>query len=246
MVAVTAHAGEPARLNIGAVVSSVWRVLWRRSVTILLVGLPFVFLPNCLAAFLPSDVGALKWAAGLPGLVFVGGVTLLAHRELTGGERVGAGQAIRAGVSNFGKLWGVAVVSNLATLIGLVLLLVPGFIVLLGWMTASAAAVVEGHGVFDSLDRAWTLSRGQRWRLLALLGIGVAVLIPIFVLIVVILIVLTLIVGERYAGVTGDFVVSPLLTIVFTAITTVGCIAAFVGLKEAKEGDAGGLATIFD
>ena len=63
-------------------------------------------------------------------------------------------------------LLGVGVVVGLATIIGSVLLVVPGVIVGLMLLPAGPVAAMEGLGVRESLRRAMTLSKGFKGRLL--------------------------------------------------------------------------------
>src|ERR1700722_3160926 len=101
-----------ARVDVGWVVSATARVLLRRAVDLILISLPFVWLPSVLSSFLPVEAYQLRLLSGLPGLVFVGGASLLTYRELSGGARMTAGQAIAAGAGRFGTVWGVSIVSG--------------------------------------------------------------------------------------------------------------------------------------
>src|ERR1700722_19093770 len=244
MTAATLTADE-ARLDIGWVVSATLRVLRTRAVDLLLVALPFVWLPSLINGFAP-DNRALQLLMNLPGLVFTGGASLITYQELIGGLPVTASDATRAAVARFGTLWLVGLASGVMTLIGLVLLIVPGVIAALGFCAASTVVMAENKTPVPALERAWNLSRGQRWRLLGLVGllmIAVLVLLLGFVIIGVIM---------GLAGVKSaidpvvDFGVGPIAVVLFTALTTVGTAAAYVGLKRAKEGLGEEIARTFD
>lgn len=69
-------------------------------------------------------------------------------------------------------LWGVLVA------VGLVLLIVPGVIALVGWTPWAAIVVAERRTGWEALSRAWDLTRGHRldlfWLLLLAFGVEVA------------------------------------------------------------------------
>ena len=68
----------------------------------------------------------------------------------------------------------------------------------------------------------------------------------ILLLVFVVTIVLVLLLGEANAARVSDFVVSPLVSVLVLAITTVGSTSAYVGLRSMKEGSAGDIASTFD
>jgi membrane-anchored glycerophosphoryl diester phosphodiesterase (GDPDase) len=62
-------------------------------------------------------------------------------------------------------LW-ITVLTTLATLLGLVLLIIPGIIALVRLAFAPVALVVEGHRGPGALRRSWRLTKGFFWRTL--------------------------------------------------------------------------------
>ena len=70
------------------------------------------------------------------------------------------------------RLWPVGVVyliANLAGIVGLVLLIVPGVILLTKWSVAPVVALAEGRRVRDSFRRSAGLVRGLFWHVLGAL-----------------------------------------------------------------------------
>jgi hypothetical protein len=246
MTVITADAAAEARIHVGWVVNSTVRVIFRRSLDLLLIGLPFVFLPNALAGLLPQNMWQVRLAAGLPGLVFVGGVSLLTYRDLSGGARLGAGAAIAAGARRFGTLWGVSFVSNICAALALLLLIVPGIILLVAWSPASTIAVVEDRTAFSALDRAWALTKGSRWRIAALLGLSLLAIVFLLLVGGVVDLILTTTLGADAMNAEVNFVISPLTGLLTSAMTAVGSAAVYVGLRVAKEGSAGDIAKVFE
>jgi hypothetical protein len=177
----------------------------------------------------------------LPGLVFVGAANLIAYAELTGGAPVTLGEAVRRGAGRFGSLFGVSIVTNLVAIVGLLLLIAPGVIVVVGWMAAPAAVMVENKTVSAALSRAWELSRGSRWRLVGLL-LGVAAL---SLALMVVGGVLTFALGQPGDTPLVNFGVVPICMLIIAMFTAVGPAAAYTGLRIAKEGGAGDLSAVF-
>jgi hypothetical protein len=243
MTAATLIAGEP-KLDLGWVIRSTAGVLRRRAGDLVLVSLPFVWIPSVVAGFAPDNRG-LQLLSNVPALIFTGAASLITYQELAGGLPVSAGQAIRAGAARFGTLWLIGLASGIMTVLGLLLLVVPGVIAAVGFSTASAVAVVENKNAVPSLERAWNLSRGQRWRLTGL----AALLIPVFLGVVlvgaVIGAVLALAGAQSVIDPVADFLVGPIMETFVFAVTTVGTAAAYVGLRTAKEG-ASDIARTFD
>lgn len=236
---------DEARLDVGWVVGATWRVLRTRVVDLMLVALPFLWLPSLLTGFAP-DNKTLELLMNLPALVFTGGASLLTFRELTGGERIGASEAIRQGASRFGMLWAVAFLSALITIVGLVLLIVPGIIAAVGMCGASTAVMAENKTSVPALKRAWELSRGQRWRLAGLGGLLVLAVLAVLLVGMIIGFILGATGQAAALDPVWQFGYGPIAESLIAAITTVGTAAAYVGLRTAKEGPAEEIAHTFD
>ena len=236
MTTVATGEAAPPTLDIGRVISMTSRVLFRRALDLIIIGLPFIYLPNMLVEFLPPGFSAVRLAAGLPGLIFIGAVSLLAYRDIAGEPRVDAATAIRAGAAKFGSLWGVGLISNIGAGIGLLLLIVPGVVLGSCLASASSAVMVESITATAAIERSWSLSKGSRWRLAALLLVALlaAALVLLFTVLVGVVLGLTL--GAEHGEAAGRIVWAPFASIWILAITTVGSTAAYVGLRRVREG----------
>jgi hypothetical protein len=221
-----------------------FRVLRKRALDILIVGAPFVLLPQILAGFLPAELSRLSVVAGLPGLVFSGGVSLMTYRELTDGARLSAGEAIHRGLGKFGTLWGAGFLSGLGIALGTLLFVVPGVILLIGWMTTSTSVMVENLTAYAALDRAWTLTKGSRWRIAGLSGLVLLIVLGLFLAFFATVAVLALAAGEATGTMVAAFVLGPILTLLVMAVTTVFPAAVYTGLRR-TEGSAGDVAQVF-
>jgi len=244
MTAATITATEP-KLDVGWVAKATGDVLRRRAGDLILVALPFVWLPSVVTGFAPDNRG-LELLSNIPAMVFTGGASLLTYRELTGGERLTAGASIREGAARFGTLWVAAFVSGLATLLGLILLIVPGIIVALGFATAATVVMAERKTAMPALERAWSLSRGNRWRLAALGGLVILVTLALLAVGLVLGVILGLSGASSAIDAVSTFGYGPIIETIVAAVTAVGSAAAYVALRTAKEGASEDIARTFD
>jgi hypothetical protein len=118
------------------------------------------------------------------GIMGAGAITAVAGRPLS------LLAAVRAGLSRYFSLFGLALVAALSTMVGLLLLIVPGFYIFLGFALAGLVMMDEGLGVFASLRRSWSLANGKRgmifglffaWAVLqVVLSMGISSLLRLF------------------------------------------------------------------
>ncbi len=85
------------------------------------------------------------------------------------GNRASIGQSIRWVLGLWFPILGVSIVATLGVTAGMLLLVVPGFILLTMWWVAVPAAVVERTGVAESLRRSAALTSGYRWRIFGMI-----------------------------------------------------------------------------
>jgi len=182
-------------VTVGSLLSRTFEVWWRNVfrfaamllllilVVGVLVGAPVLLLanrsdgqPSPLAALLPITVMLPVM------LIFLGG---LCHGTLEhlAQRPVRIGGMLRTSLRRFWPLLASAVLAYLATLVGFLLLIVPGILVALGLTMVPAVAVAENLRPIAVLRRSWRLSAGSRGTLflagLALSGMVLAVLLPL-------------------------------------------------------------------
>lgn len=109
-------------------------------------------------AFLPHT--AVLWALQL---VVMGAIAHGVARRLQG-ERPGLGAMVGAGLRAWPAVLGAAILFTLASVPAAVLI-VPAFILALGWSVTVPAVVVERLGPLAALARSWRLTAGHRGRL---------------------------------------------------------------------------------
>ena len=82
------------------------------------------------------------------------------------GVAPGINEAYRWGLSKIPKLAVADFLALILTLIGFVLLIVPGFILSLGFVVVSPVAIFEKGSAVNALRRSWELTKGHRWNIL--------------------------------------------------------------------------------
>ncbi|MDC7676595.1 hypothetical protein [Asticcacaulis machinosus] len=85
------------------------------------------------------------------------------------------GASIGRGFINIIPLIIVGILSTLLMMVGLILLIIPGFIVMLGLYVATTVYIAEpGIGIIGAMKRSWALTKNHRWQIfLILLIIGI-------------------------------------------------------------------------
>ena len=74
---------------------------------------------------------------------------------------------------------GMAILSAIGIVLGMILLIVPGIILLVRWSAASGYLIGEGQGVTESLSSSWSATKGHSWPiffagLVLFLGVAIA------------------------------------------------------------------------
>ena len=248
---------EGEKFDIGRVVSRAFGAIGRNPV--LFVGLALVLevLPGLvirgvqMSLATPGQVaplGVVTIVTTLLGMVFFfvfqAAIVHATAVDLDGGKpAIGAslGLAIRLVL----PLAGLAIVSSLGVMFGMMLLFVPGIILAMMWFVAVPALVEERRGIGASLGRSRALTSGSRWRLFALaIVMAILVYLPFVIL--------------AFAG--GGFMAASLQMAQFSWLTIVLAIlngavavvvsavvaAAYLELRMVKEGATpANLAAIF-
>jgi len=65
--------------------------------------------------------------------------------------------------NRFWPYLGMAILSVIAVVLGLLLLIVPGIILLVRWSAASGYVIGAGEGITDSLTASWHATKGHGW-----------------------------------------------------------------------------------
>jgi Membrane domain of glycerophosphoryl diester phosphodiesterase len=108
---------------------------------------------------------AVQWL----GVTILTGLLIIAVSEAVLDRRISAGELWRRAKGRIWALLGLAVLTGLATVLGFLLLVVPGLLIFVGWSMAAPALLLEGQGVAGAIRRSWALTRGSFWRVFGIL-----------------------------------------------------------------------------
>ena len=164
----------------------------------------------------------------------------VALAELSG-EAASLDDAVAAGRRMFLPLLALTVVGYLGVILGLLLLIVPGLMLAIAWSMAGPALVAERGGIFPAFRRSDELTRGNRWRILAL-----------FLIYAIAVTALQALTGTlSFAGSQAASPVRIVLTSIVGGVTTpvlyVGTAVLYAELRRLNNGlGAGGLGEVFD
>src|SRR5678815_3231139 len=178
-------AALPRPLGIGEILSTAFQ-LYRRHWRTLLAIAAVVVVPLTLLQYLLGDwirsrgevtsyqqISTSTWAVGAAGLV-AGLAGLLMYLVLTGaitravaaevaGEDPSVEQSYRFGFHRFWSVLLVSVLVGLATVAGLILLVIPGIYIGIRLAVSIEALVVEGRKGTQAMARSWELVGGHWW-----------------------------------------------------------------------------------
>jgi hypothetical protein len=186
----------PDRLSVHRVFGTAFAIYARNARIVLPVAIVAAFIPAALEIFVVhqlSDAVASILTSVIDNLAtvfFAGAAEELVHRWEQGQRRI----PLRGVLANVPRvivpLFFVALLQGLLVAVGLLLLIVPGFIALTYAAVVGPATVAERPGVFRVFRRSFQLVRGNAWRVLlvmlsvevlaAIVGGIVALLAPVF------------------------------------------------------------------
>jgi hypothetical protein len=93
------------------------------------------------------------------------------------GKRAGLGACAGQAFRSFFPVMGIGLLAMVPLGLGLLLALVPGAMLAMAWSVLVPVQIAEGAGVIACFKRSAELTRGHRWKILAvflLLGVGLA------------------------------------------------------------------------
>ncbi len=245
------------RFRIGRVFGRTFSVIGRNlplflGLSILLYGLPLVALDliGLFPAVVPGTatqpvqvteqgyyVSLIPSSGNLFALVVAGPLLQAALARATvehlGGRRPRFADCLRTALAVFLPVVAISVIVWLGTIVGLVLLIVPGVILWLGWVAAVPVKVQEGLGVFASLSRSRRLAKGSKWRLFWLFLALCLAIIPIQAITQYAL-------GFAAAAFPeiATVVMVPCYQTIATVVVTTAWAASYVELRQTREGSS--------
>lgn len=172
------------RLSLGNLLRTSWAT-FSRNLGLLFSAFLIAYMPGqvALVTFLPPQpVGQVAleallflFAVEMPLYQMAHAIVLLRIITELQGRPASLGASIAQGLAAFPRLLLTTLLLVLGVLIGLLLLVIPAMIWLVGQFVVVPACLVERTGPIRSLSRSWALTRGHRLTLLALLVIYIAI-----------------------------------------------------------------------
>jgi hypothetical protein len=188
------EAALPRPMGIGEILSTAFRLYQRHWRTLLAIA-AVVVVPITLLHYLLGDlvrtqgertrdgvVETATWAAGIAGLlaalagilmylVLTGAITRAVAAEVAG-EDPSLEQSYRFGFHRLGSVLLVSILVGLATIGGLILLVIPGIYIGVRLAISIEALVVEGRRGTEAMGRSWGLVGGHWWHAFGTLVVG--------------------------------------------------------------------------
>ena len=247
----TATLGRSGRFEIGRVFSNTFGVITRNiglcvGLALLFSGLPALIIrlltqpqidamvhqdPAAMAD--PSAVFRNSYITIIAGLIsFVCALLLQsalvrATIEDLNGKRPSFGDCIQIAIRFLLPTLAIGLLVGLGAGLGLMLLIVPGIILWLGWSMSVPVLIQERRGVFGSMSRSRALTKGSRWPLfgLFLILIVIAMIIQWGMLLVFVL----------FGGIVAEIGAALVQTLV-SMVLSIATAVSYVELRQAKEG----------
>ena len=245
----SAVVGQPgAELRIGDVISRA-AALWAKLIgpfglVYAIAGLPTVL--QAMTAGPQSKAGVAALSLSLVLAILLGGlVTLVAHAglfvaaaQVLDGGRPAVMSALEQGLRRFLPLLGAWICVGLLTLLGSMLLIVPGLIVYMMYFVVSPVCVLEGRGPIASMNRSAALTKGNRWRLFGLF---------LVLLVLTLLVAAAALLAKLALGAAGGAIVQLAVNAAVGVFGTAAGTVAYRDLVGVRDGIGGGrLASVFD
>ena len=229
-------------INIGGVISRTFETLMKNPVVFFGISFAVMVPPAILGALAPAG-GALnvivKIIEMILGCIAQGAIAYAVYQAMSG-KIVGMGDALGRGTATIVPLVLTSILMTLGMMLGMLLLIVPGFILICMWFVAIPACVVEKTGPVESLQRSAFLTKGCRLQIFALVLLT-------FVLIAILVGAISFLI----ASITGSYVaaalVAAIIGIVPQAFASVLYAIVYYDLRALKEGiSLDNLTSVFD
>lgn len=174
----TTYEAVSGSFDFGRVIQRTFRIVGDNFALFALGGLILVSGPvffGSLAALKARQAGELFPLATIVGVIissigtlFMQGAMTYAVLQRLGGREASVGKIASVGLRFFFPLLGLAIVQGIGTLIGYMLLFVPGVILSVVWCISAPSMVIEERGIFEAMQRSRDLTRGHRWAIFGL------------------------------------------------------------------------------
>ncbi len=173
------------------------------------------------------------------GYVWLFGALLTSLNGAYVGEPVSLGRAAASGGRLVLPFLGLGMLTGLATLLGAVLLIVPGLIIAGRLALGNTVLVIERRGVFEAIDRSWTLTRGHWWRSSTVLFVGSLIIGLLAAIVVIVLVAIVTLVFRSEPALASllTLAVQAISRFFTTAFVPILGIVLYHDLKTRADGD---------
>ena len=155
------------------------------------------------------------------------------------GKQVDIGESINVALVRLLPILGLALLAGFCTMIGFMLLVVPGFILLTMWFVAVPVCIVERAGPWDSMMRSGQLTNGHRWKIFGIIFL-------LYLISGVVGYILTSVIGS-IAGSMVSLIIQIIWNGIWGAFFAVFVVVTYYELRSSKEGvDVEQIASVFD
>jgi len=155
------------------------------------------------------------------------------------GQRAAIGDLVARGLSSLLPVLMAAIAFTVLSLIGFLLLLIPGVIIIVALWVYVPAIVVEKKGVVAAFRRSRELTKGRRWSILALYILVLVALVAVEVIV-------TSLLHIPFALLTIHWAAIPIRILYMVFIAVMSAVGYYY-LRADKEGVAiGDIAKVFD
>ena len=175
-------------LSIGEVLDGALVLLRRHFALVLGITVVCEGIPTAMDVYLDLTGGAaqnpglslLDRLLTLVGSVLVTGATVRVVSEAYLGRTPLFGDAMRFASGRFGTIFGANVMSGILTVLATLALIIPGIVVACGYSVAGEAAALESGSSGEALKRSWDLTKGFKWKALALGVVSVGLILVVY------------------------------------------------------------------
>ncbi len=185
---------EPAfrPLTVGEILDQAFGLYRRYLPALVIIALVCTAVPQIGYAFVlvraqgPAGLLAVWWeylllllALVIFGQLAVGASTVLLSEAYLG-RTISTGEALKRAWGSIGSIIGLSIATSLVIGLGLILLIIPGFILLSGLAVATPALMVEqGLDASSAMSRSWALTKGSRLRIFGMLAVTFLIIIVV-------------------------------------------------------------------
>jgi len=175
-------------LSIGEILDGALILLRRHFALVLGIAVVCEGIPTALDVYIELTGGAsqnpglslLDQVLTLVGSVLVTGATVRVVSEAYLGRTPLFDDAMRFAGRRFGTIFGANLMSGFLTVLATLALVIPGIIVACGYSVAAEAAALESGSSGEALRRSWGLTKGFRWKALALGVVSIGLILVVY------------------------------------------------------------------